>query len=217
MLRHLMKSWHLNIWKIKIWLSQERKKLLKWNKKRFSLLHKCSLLDLQNKLASGRHKFQAVNYQQKNSIVDIWMSFYEKSLKTLTNSSCICFQRCFPMNNAKFLRTPFFSKTPLCQVAASGKHLKIKLFTLIPFITFHCLHEKLLKNIFLDGLQNLYQNLVPRASCHQRVSQSSFFAFFWYPNYHKRQEVLGWRLKLLYAKYFQDSSTLAKLYYLVEI
>ena len=25
MLRHLMTSWHLNIWKVKIWLSQERK------------------------------------------------------------------------------------------------------------------------------------------------------------------------------------------------
>ena len=51
MLRHLMTSWHLNIWKVKIWLSQERKELLKWNKKHFSLFHKCSLLDIQNKLA----------------------------------------------------------------------------------------------------------------------------------------------------------------------
>ena len=51
MLRHLMTSWHLNIWKIKIWLSQERKELSKWNKKHFSLFHKCSLLDIQNKLA----------------------------------------------------------------------------------------------------------------------------------------------------------------------
>ena len=29
MLRHLMASWHLNIWKVKIWLSQERKELSK--------------------------------------------------------------------------------------------------------------------------------------------------------------------------------------------
>ena len=51
MFRHLMTSWHLNIWKLKIWLSQERKELSKWNKKHFSLFHKCSLLDVQNKLA----------------------------------------------------------------------------------------------------------------------------------------------------------------------
>ena len=37
MLRHLMASWHLNIWKFKIWLSQERKELSKWNKKTFFL------------------------------------------------------------------------------------------------------------------------------------------------------------------------------------
>ena len=29
MFRHLMTSWHLNIWKIKIWSSQERKELWK--------------------------------------------------------------------------------------------------------------------------------------------------------------------------------------------
>ena len=51
MLKHLMTSWHLNIWKVKIWLSQERKELSKWNKMHFSLFHKCSLLDIQNKLA----------------------------------------------------------------------------------------------------------------------------------------------------------------------
>ena len=32
----------MNIWKIKNWLSQERKELLKWNKKHFSLFHKSS-------------------------------------------------------------------------------------------------------------------------------------------------------------------------------
>ena len=47
MLRHLMTSWHLNIWKLKIWLSQELKELSKWNKKHFSWLHKCSHLDLK--------------------------------------------------------------------------------------------------------------------------------------------------------------------------
>ena len=31
MLRHLMMSWNLNIWKVKIWLPQEQKELSKWN------------------------------------------------------------------------------------------------------------------------------------------------------------------------------------------
>ena len=35
---YLMTSQHLNIWKVKIWLSQERKELSKWNKKTFFLL-----------------------------------------------------------------------------------------------------------------------------------------------------------------------------------
>ena len=38
-----MTSWHLNIWKSKIWLSQERKELSRWNKEHFSLFHKSSL------------------------------------------------------------------------------------------------------------------------------------------------------------------------------
>ena len=49
MVRHLMMSWHLNIWKFKIWLSQEWKELSKWNKKHFSLFHGSSLLDIQSK------------------------------------------------------------------------------------------------------------------------------------------------------------------------
>ena len=32
---HLMTSWHLNIWKVKVWLSPERKGCSKWNKKKF--------------------------------------------------------------------------------------------------------------------------------------------------------------------------------------
>ena len=46
-----MTQWHLNIWKVKIWLPQERKELSKWNKKHFFLFQKFSLLDIQNKLA----------------------------------------------------------------------------------------------------------------------------------------------------------------------
>ena len=43
MLRHLMMSWHLNTWKVKIWLSQEWKELFKWNKRHFCMFHKCSV------------------------------------------------------------------------------------------------------------------------------------------------------------------------------
>ena len=38
-----MTSWHLNTWKVYIWLSQEGKELSKWSKKHFSLFHKYSL------------------------------------------------------------------------------------------------------------------------------------------------------------------------------
>ena len=41
----------MNIWKIKIWLSQERKELSRRNKKHSSLLHRCYLLDIKNRLA----------------------------------------------------------------------------------------------------------------------------------------------------------------------
>ena len=49
MLTHLMWSWHLNI-KIEIWLSQEGGELFKWNKRHFWMFHKCSLLDIKNKV-----------------------------------------------------------------------------------------------------------------------------------------------------------------------
>ena len=45
MLRHLMTSRHLNIWKVKIWLSQKRKEFSKWNQKHIFLFHKSSFLD----------------------------------------------------------------------------------------------------------------------------------------------------------------------------
>ena len=37
---HFMTSWHLNIWKVKIWLSSEREELSKQNKKTLSLVSK---------------------------------------------------------------------------------------------------------------------------------------------------------------------------------
>ena len=36
MLRHLMTSWHINIWKVEIWFSEEQKELSKWNQKHFT-------------------------------------------------------------------------------------------------------------------------------------------------------------------------------------
>ena len=49
-LRHLMTSWRLHIWKVKIWLSQERKSLRSEIKKIFFLV---------SKVLSSRHKKQA--------------------------------------------------------------------------------------------------------------------------------------------------------------
>ena len=37
----------MNTWKVKIWLSKERKELSRWNKKHSSLFHKCFLLDIK--------------------------------------------------------------------------------------------------------------------------------------------------------------------------
>ena len=51
MLRHLMTSWHLNIWKSKIWLSQEQNQLSKWNKKHFSLFHKWHTIQTSKNVA----------------------------------------------------------------------------------------------------------------------------------------------------------------------
>ena len=67
MVRHLITSWHLNIWKVKIWLSQERKELSKWNKKHFSSFHKCSLLDVKNKLAK-MYRTQPLNILEKHEL-----------------------------------------------------------------------------------------------------------------------------------------------------
>ena len=44
---------NLNTWKVKIWLSQEQKELPKSNKKHFSLLHKCSILDAKKQTSKN--------------------------------------------------------------------------------------------------------------------------------------------------------------------
>ena len=47
-IRYLMTSWHVNIWKVKIWLSQEQKELSKWKRKVF----------LFSKVLSSKHTKQ---------------------------------------------------------------------------------------------------------------------------------------------------------------
>ena len=90
MLRHLMTSWHLNIWKLKIWLSQKLKELSKWNKKHFSLLHKCSHLDLKDTLAkmwrtklnllwSVRAAVPDNSYRHLNTLRRDFMNLFEKN------------------------------------------------------------------------------------------------------------------------------------------
>ena len=44
-------TWHLDIWTVKIWLSQEQNELSEWNKNHSFLFYKSALLDLQNKLS----------------------------------------------------------------------------------------------------------------------------------------------------------------------
>ena len=57
----------------------------------------------------------------------------------------------FSCEYCKDFKNTFFYRT--YPVAASGKRIKIKLFSYIPFVTFQCLHCKLLKTIFQHGLQ----------------------------------------------------------------
>ena len=48
-----------------MWFSQERKKLLKWNRKHFSRFHNSSFLDLKNKI-ENMYRTQAL--KQKSSL-----------------------------------------------------------------------------------------------------------------------------------------------------
>ena len=53
MLRYLMTSWPSNTWKVKIWLSQKRKELSKWNKKTFVLVSQgCSFRQTSKNVAA---------------------------------------------------------------------------------------------------------------------------------------------------------------------
>ena len=82
MLRHLMTSWHLNIWKVKIWISLERKELSKWTKKHFSLFHKCYLFGIQNKPAKlYRTQPLTTVFLQKN--YTLWVSYIHSLSETI--------------------------------------------------------------------------------------------------------------------------------------
>ena len=48
-----MTSWHLNIWKVKIWLFREQNDISKWNKKHIFLFQKCSLFRLTKQTSNN--------------------------------------------------------------------------------------------------------------------------------------------------------------------
>ena len=82
---HLMTSWLLNIWKVKIWLSPEQKELSKCNKKHFFLFHKCSLLHIQNKtsksVADTTFKKERISTSE-SSFLDSSIMIESKGFKT---------------------------------------------------------------------------------------------------------------------------------------
>ena len=54
MFEHLITSWHLAFWNVKISLSQEWKELSKWNKKHSVLFYKSYLLEIKNKKQASK-------------------------------------------------------------------------------------------------------------------------------------------------------------------
>ena len=84
-----MTSWHLNIWKVKTWLFQERKELSNWSKKYYSMFCKCSPLDLQNKLAKNIVDTTFKRNLQHNSRWKIAEEGFDR-LFTVMYLQCIC-------------------------------------------------------------------------------------------------------------------------------
>ena len=83
MLRDLMTSWHLNIWKIKVWLSQEQKELSTWNKKHFSLFSQFLSFRLTKQtsknVADTTFNFIMVSYLGFILVVSKWPSNWKKN------------------------------------------------------------------------------------------------------------------------------------------
>ena len=68
-IRYLMTSWHLSTWKVKIWLSQEEKKLSEWNKKHLSLFH---MLSFEHTKQTSSKNVADTTFE-KNKELDIWI------------------------------------------------------------------------------------------------------------------------------------------------
>ena len=121
MLRHLMTSWHLNIWKVEIWLPQEGKELSKWNKKYFPFFHNCSLLDIKQ---NGKNKADTTLKYIDGICAKIVFKWdpetnLNQSLHKVSSEAALrrcsskqmylnILRRCFPLNIAKFFRTAFY-------------------------------------------------------------------------------------------------------------
>ena len=96
MLRHLMTSWHLNIWKFKIWLYQGQKELSKWNRNYFFLFHRCTVL-----------------YIQKNSQNAAGTTFKPESINFWYSSNFLTWQ-----NNVLFIRLSLYWIGYMCQFSS---------------------------------------------------------------------------------------------------
>ena len=83
MLRHLMRSWNLNIRNSQIWVSRKWKELLKWNK-HFSDFHKCSLLHHQLSQAQENDKKQ--NCYISHVVTEMFLVWQFR----LVENSCLC-------------------------------------------------------------------------------------------------------------------------------
>ena len=67
MLRHLMMSWYLNVWKVKIWFSHKQKEFSKWNKKTFYLVSQVLSFRLRKQTSKNVADI-AFNYKKVKSI-----------------------------------------------------------------------------------------------------------------------------------------------------
>ena len=93
----------MNTWKAKTWLSEERNKLSKWNKKHFSLFHKCCFR--YTKQISKNVADTTFNKEYKSSISNIINSYlflfsiFLNQLITAVVSfhCCCCNSFCYPL------------------------------------------------------------------------------------------------------------------------
>ena len=67
MIRHLMTSWHLNTWKVKIWLSQEWKELSKWS---FLFFQVSQVLSFRHTKQTSKNVADTAFKATNNGIID---------------------------------------------------------------------------------------------------------------------------------------------------